>query len=91
VYGLTCDFAKIQPPPAQMLQLLGAVSTNPNMQGSSEPQAVTAATARASRASGGQRRVGSCACNAIREGARIFRSIDERRRTCSSGWCGSPM
>ena len=29
VYGFTCDFAKIEPPPAQMLQLLGAVSTNP--------------------------------------------------------------
>jgi hypothetical protein len=28
VYGLTCDFAKIQPPPAQMLQMLGAVSTS---------------------------------------------------------------
>jgi hypothetical protein len=29
VYGFTCRFAKIQPPPAQMRQLLGAVSTNP--------------------------------------------------------------
>ena len=29
MYGFTCDFAKIEPPPAQMLQLLGAVSTNP--------------------------------------------------------------
>ena len=30
VYRFTCDFAKIEPPPAQMLQLLGTVSTNPN-------------------------------------------------------------
>lgn len=29
-YGFTCDFAKIEPPPAQLLRLLGAVSTNPN-------------------------------------------------------------
>ena len=29
VYGFTCDFAKIEPPPPEMLQLLGAVSTNP--------------------------------------------------------------
>ena len=28
VYGLTCEFAKIEPPPAPMLQLLGAVATN---------------------------------------------------------------
>ena len=31
------------------------------------------------------------ACNAIPESARIVRSIDERRRSCSSAWCGSPM
>ena len=30
VYGFTCDLAKIEPPPAQLLRLLGAVSTNPN-------------------------------------------------------------
>jgi len=29
VYGLTCDFAKIEPPPPEMLQLLGAVSASP--------------------------------------------------------------
>jgi SAM-dependent methyltransferase len=34
---------------------------------------------------------GSSACNALRESARIFRSIDERRRSCSSAWCGSAM
>jgi flavin-dependent dehydrogenase len=28
VYGFTCDFAKIEPPPAQMLQLLAAVATD---------------------------------------------------------------
>jgi flavin-dependent dehydrogenase len=28
VYGFTCDFAKIEPPPAEMQQLLGAVSAN---------------------------------------------------------------
>jgi flavin-dependent dehydrogenase len=29
VYGFTCDFAKIEPPPAEMQQLLGAVAGNP--------------------------------------------------------------
>ncbi len=29
VYGLTCDFAKIEPPPPEMQQLMGAVSQNP--------------------------------------------------------------
>jgi flavin-dependent dehydrogenase len=28
VYGFTCDFAKIEPPPAEMQQLLGAVASN---------------------------------------------------------------
>lgn len=28
LYGLTCEFAKIQPPPADMQQLLAAVATN---------------------------------------------------------------
>jgi flavin-dependent dehydrogenase len=30
IYGLTCDFAKIEPPPAEMQQLLGAVSQSPD-------------------------------------------------------------
>jgi hypothetical protein len=34
--------------------------------------------------------VGSSACNADAESARILLSIDERRRSCSSAWCGSP-
>ena len=28
IYGLTCDFAKIEPPPPEMLQLLGAIHGN---------------------------------------------------------------
>ncbi len=29
IYGLTCDFAKIEPPPPEMLQLFGAIYENP--------------------------------------------------------------
>ena len=29
MYGLTCDFAKIEPPPPQMLELFGAIHGNP--------------------------------------------------------------
>ena len=28
IYGLTCDFAKLEPPPPQMLQLFGAIHGN---------------------------------------------------------------
>jgi hypothetical protein len=34
---------------------------------------------------------GAFACNPIPESERIERSIDERRRSCSSVWCGSRM
>jgi hypothetical protein len=33
VYGFSCDFAKIEPPPAQLLRLLGAVSSQPQRDG----------------------------------------------------------
>ena len=52
------------------------------------PRAGAAGTALYSRASATR---WISACSAVAESARIVRSIEERRPSCSSAWCGSPM
>ena len=55
------------------------------------PRAVAAATAPSPASVGPSATRWIFACNAMRESAKIVRSIDDRRLSCSSAWCGSQM